>query len=121
LTKTLTYSDKFAKRYVRGWAHTCETLIKLLEMAPMPVADENVVVEQDVDDLSFGVGFTALNTCKPQPKDLWPVISDIKTWVGQFYIGANRAKGGELMLWIRERLSPEVYEAFSSILNGAKG
>jgi exportin-2 (importin alpha re-exporter) len=64
LTKTLVHSEKFAVRYAKGWGFSCETLIKLLELAPMPIADDNVIMEADVDDLAFGVGFTQLNTCK---------------------------------------------------------
>jgi len=116
LTKTLAYSEKFAVKYVKGWGLTCETLAKLLEMAPVPVADEGVVVEQDVDDLSFGVGFTQLNTCRPQPRDLWPEVTDIKAWVGSFYVNADRAQQGKLMTWTSERLSPELRQTFVSYL-----
>jgi exportin-2 (importin alpha re-exporter) len=116
LTKTLTSSEKFAVKYVKGWALTSETLVKLLEMAPMPVADEGVVVEQDVDDLSFGVGFTPLNTCKPQPRDLWPDVMDIKTWVGVYFAEADRARQGQLTTWASERLNPELRQTFVSYL-----
>jgi exportin-2 (importin alpha re-exporter) len=116
LTKTLTHSEKFAVKYVKGWALTCETLVKLLEMAPMPVADDGVVIEQDVDDLSFGVGFTQLNTCKPQPRDVWPEVTDIKSWVGAFYMDADRAQQGKLTAWANDRLSPELRQTFLSYL-----
>jgi exportin-2 (importin alpha re-exporter) len=117
LTKTLTHSEKFANRYLKGWAFTCEALIKLLELAPLPVADDTAVVEQDVDDLSFGVGFTQLNTCKPQPKDLWPEVTDIKTWVGTFYANADREQQGKLKAWAMERLSPDMSRTFFSYFN----
>lgn len=117
LTKTLTHSEKFAVKYVKGWAFTCETLIKLLELAPLPVADDGVVVEQDVDDLSFGVGFTPLSTCKPQPRDPWPEVTDIKTWVGTFYTDADRAHHGRLKNWAMERLSPDMSKTFFSYFN----
>lgn len=115
LAKTLTSSERFAVRYVKGWGLTCETLIKLLAMAPMPIADD-VVVEQDVDDLSFGVGFTQLNTCKPLPKDPWPEVTDIKAWVSTYYINEDRAQNGKLMTWASERLSPDIRDAFLSYL-----
>jgi exportin-2 (importin alpha re-exporter) len=120
LTKTLTHSEKFAIKYVKGWGLTCETLIKLLELAPILVADDSIVVEQDVDDLSFGVGFTPLNTCKPQPRDAWPEVTDIKTWVGTFYKDADRAQQGKLTKWASERLSPEISRAFFSYLSLSK-
>jgi exportin-2 (importin alpha re-exporter) len=111
LTKTLTHSEKFAVKYVKGWGLTCETLINLLDSAPLLIVDDNLIVEQDVDDLSFGVGFTQLNTCKPQPRDVWPEVTDIKTWVRTFYKDADRAQQGKLMKWISERLSPLNSEA----------
>lgn len=113
LTKTLAFSEKFAVRYVKGWGLTCETLLKLLEMAPMPIADDNVVVEQDVDDLAFGVGFTQLNTCKRQPQDLWPEVADVKTWVGKYYVEAT-SQNPNLSKWVTERLSPELRQMFIS-------
>jgi exportin-2 (importin alpha re-exporter) len=116
LTKTLTSSERFAVRYVKGWGLTCETLVKLLELAPMPVTDESVVVEADVDDLSFGVGFTQLNTCKPVPRDQWAEVTDIKSWVGTFYSEQDRVQQGKLKAWAQERLNPEVRQAFTSYL-----
>lgn len=117
LTKTLTHSEKFAVKYIKGWAYTCEALIKLLELAPLPVVDDSIVVEQDVDDLSFGVGFTPLNACKPQPRDVWPEVTDIKAWVGTFYADADRARQGELKNFAMERLSPNISRTFFSYLN----
>jgi exportin-2 (importin alpha re-exporter) len=120
LTKTLTFSAKFALKYVKGWGLTCEALIKLLEMPPLPTTNDGIVVEQDVDDLSFGVGFTQLNTCKRQPRDIWPEVTDVKPWVGQYYIAANQTHDGKLLPWIRERLNPEkpeLAQAFISYLN----
>jgi len=121
LTKTLTDSEKFAVRYVKGWTLTAETLIKLLVNAPMPVTDDAAVVEQDVDDLSFGVGFTQLNTCKRQPKDLWPEVTAVKGWVGQYFSqGGLAGKGADaatLTKWISERLSPELRQAFTACLS----
>jgi exportin-2 (importin alpha re-exporter) len=121
LTKTLTDSQKFAERYVKGWTLTLEALVKLLELAPMPVADGDAVVEQDVDDLAFGVGFTQLNTCKRQPKDSSPEITDIKSWIGQYYRQGGLPGAGsnaqDLMKYVQERTSPEMRKAFSAYLN----
>lgn len=120
LTKTLTDSDKFATRYAKGWTLTAETLIKLLVNAPMPVTDNAIVVEQDVDDLAFGVGFTQLNTCKRQPKDLWPETTDVKAWFGQYFRQDGQPGSGadtaQLTAWVGERLSPELRQAFTTYL-----
>jgi exportin-2 (importin alpha re-exporter) len=107
LTKTLADSQAFAIKYVKGWAKTCEALLKLLENPPMPVTADDVVVEVDVDDLSFGVGFTPLNTCKKVPKDEWPEVTDVKSWVGSYLKAADARRGGVIGGYGNERLSPE--------------
>ncbi|KAI9746398.1 MAG: importin-alpha export receptor [Claussenomyces sp. TS43310] len=118
LTKTLTDSQKFAVRYVKGWAMTCETLVKLVENAPVITTDDVVVVEQDVDDSAFGVGFTQLSTCKRQPHDSYPQVTDIKTWMKTYFTAAdNRAAAdAKPSQWLRERATPEVAQAFVSYL-----
>ena len=118
LTKTLTDSERFAVRYVKGWKLTAETLVKLLVDPPVVERKEDVVVEADVDDLAFGVGFTALQTCKRHPTDLWPEISDIKAWVGQYYNAgglpgiAGAPDAAVLQQWLNERMEPQLREAF---------
>jgi len=74
LTKTLANSEAFANRYKKGWAFTCEALLKLLELPPLPTAKDDIIAENDVDDMAFGVGFTQLNTVKPRQRDPWPEI-----------------------------------------------
>lgn len=74
----------------------------------MPVTADEVVVEVDVDDLSFGVGFTPLNTCKKIPKDEWPEVTDVKSWVGSYLKAADAGRGGVIGGYVNERLSPEV-------------
>jgi exportin-2 (importin alpha re-exporter) len=107
LTKTLTDSEVFAEKYVKGWGKTCEALLKLLENPPVPVATDDVIVEADVEDLSFGVGFTQLNVCKKVPKDDWPAITDVKTWVGGYMKEADRRRSGAISTYANERLNPE--------------
>ncbi|RDL35142.1 putative importin-alpha export receptor [Venustampulla echinocandica] len=107
LTKTLTDSQAFAVKYVKGWGKTCEALLKLLENPPMPVAADDVVVEVDVDDLTFGVGFTPLNTCKKQPREDWPEVTDVKTWVGSYLKTADGRHGGAIAGYVNDRLTPE--------------
>lgn len=107
LTKTLTDSQAFAVKYVKGWAKTCEALLKLLENPPMPVTTDDVIVEADVEDLSFGVGFTQLNVCKKIPKDDWPEVTDVKSWVGSYLKAADARHGGAIGSYVNDRLGPE--------------
>jgi exportin-2 (importin alpha re-exporter) len=107
LTKTLADSQAFAIKYVKGWSKTCEALLKLLENPPMPITSDDVVVEVDVDDLSFGVGFTPLNTCKKVAKDEWPEVTDVKSWVGSYLKAADARQAGAIGTYVNERLSPE--------------
>lgn len=107
LTKTLADSQSFAVKYVKGWGKTCEALLKLLENPPMPITSDDAVVEVDVDDLSFGVGFTPLNTCKKVPRDQWPEVTDVKSWVGSYLKAADARQGGAVGRYVSERLSPE--------------
>lgn len=107
LTKTLTDSQAFAVKYQKGWSKTCEALLKLLENPPMPVAADDVVAEADVDDLSFGVGFTQLSTCKKVPRDDWPEVTDVKAWVGSYLKDADARHGGAIGGYVNGRLTPE--------------
>ena len=107
LTKTLADSQAFAVKYVKGWGKTCEALLKLLENPPMPVTADDVVAEVDVDDLTFGVGFTPLNTCKKVPKDEWPDVTDVKSWVGSYLKATDTRTGGAIGGYVNERLSRE--------------
>lgn len=110
LTKTLADSASFVDRYQRGWAYTCEALLKLLEDPPLPSASDDMV-EQDVDDTSFGVGFTQLTTCKRIARDQWPEITDIKKWVGEYLHEADTRHAGRITQFVQERLSPEARTA----------
>ena len=96
LSKTLADSAAFAQRYQKGWAYTCEALLKLLENPPLPVSNVDDILEQDVDDLSFGVGFTQLSTCRRVPVDPWPEIIDLKRWVGLTMKEADAKHGGRV-------------------------
>ena len=73
----------------------------------MPVAVDDAIVEADVEDLSFGVGFTQLNVCKKVPKDDWPEVTDVKSWVGAYLKAADARHGGAIGGYVNERLSPE--------------
>ncbi|TKA62181.1 hypothetical protein B0A49_09862 [Cryomyces minteri] len=108
LTKTLTDSVAFVERYgKKGWALTCEALLKLLINPPVPPAADDIIPDQDVDDSAFGVGFTQLNTCKKPPLDPYPEIADVKSWVGAYLKEADARHGQRISGFIQERLSPE--------------
>jgi exportin-2 (importin alpha re-exporter) len=73
----------------------------------MPVVVDDIVAEADVDDLSFGVGFTQLSTCKKTPRDDWPEVADVKSWVGSYLKTADGRHGGAISRYVNDRLSPE--------------
>ena len=116
LTKTLTDSQAFAEKYKKGWAFTCEALLKLLENPPMPPAPEDTIVEQDPDDMSFGVGFTQLTTIKRPPRDSWPEITDIKSWVNVSLKEADKRHSGRISAFASERLSAEAAPVFANYM-----
>lgn len=117
LTKTLTDSQAFAVKYQKGWTKTCEALLKLLENPPQVTQGDDVVAEADVDDLGFGVGFTPLNTVKKIPKDDWPEITDVKTWVGSFLKAADARHNGAIGGFVDTRLQPEAKAVLVSYMN----
>lgn len=113
--KTLCSSDAFAQKYkMKGWALTAEALLKLLENPPLPTTTDDVIVDQDVDDMSFGVGFTQLTTVKKPVRDQWPEVTDVKSWVGQ-HLRKNRPKMAQ---YAQERLSPQAQPMFAAYLQG---
>ena len=107
LTKTLVSSSAFAEKYKKGWAFTCEALLKLLENPPILAATEDVITEQDPDDMSFGVGFTQLTTIKRSLRDPWPEITDVKVWVNGYLKAADASQKGKISSYAGERLPPE--------------
>jgi exportin-2 (importin alpha re-exporter) len=106
LTYTLTSSTAFAETYKKGWGYTATTLLALLELPPIPKTAEPMV-EQDVDDLSFGVGFTPLVTVKSTPRDAWSDMTDARKWVGREIGKADQQSGGRIGGYVTERLEPE--------------
>lgn len=107
LTKTLANSPAFEERYQKGWAYTCEALLKLLENPPEPTGPDDVIDVQDVDDMSFGVGFTQLTTCRKVTRDVWPEVTDVKRWVGEFLRRRDEQTGGRIGKYVQERLSEQ--------------
>ena len=93
---------------------TAEALLKLLENPPVLAASDNVIIDQDVDDMSFGVGFTQLTTIKKPIRDPWPEITDVKSWVSQ----QLRKDGSKMAAYAQERLSPQAQPMFAAYMRG---
>jgi len=117
LTKTIADSELFAEKYTKGWGFTCEALLRLMLDPPVPTKDDDIIVEQDVEDVSFSVGFTQLNTCRRAQKDPYPEIHDVKTWIGQCLKEANDRHGGRITTFI-ERLSAETQQTLIAYMQG---
>ena len=103
----MTDSAAFAEKYKKGWAFTCEALLKLLENPPTMVVTEEMITEQDPDDMSFGVGYTQLTTIKKVARDQWPEVTDVKVWVNEYLRAADKRHGGRISNFAQDRLSPE--------------
>ena len=79
----------------------------------MPAATEDTIVEQDPDDMSFGVGFTQLTTIKRPVRDQWPEITDVKRWVSEYVQAADARQNGKMTSCAQERLPAEVAPVFA--------
>ncbi|KAG8532062.1 uncharacterized protein KY384_003699 [Bacidia gigantensis] len=86
------------------------------EEPPVPTTSDDVIVEQDPEDMSFGVGFTQLTTIRRPVRDQWPEIGDVKAWVSEYLKAADRRHNGTISTNARERLSAEVATAFAVYL-----
>ena len=64
------------------------------------------ILDHDVDDGSFGVGFTQLNTIRKLNDDPFAEIIDLRKWVGQYLKTADGRHGGRIGQAING-LSPE--------------
>ena len=96
LTRTLADSQAFVQRYPKGWPLTCKALLTLLENPPVPSKNDDMIMDQDVEDTVFGVGFTALNTIKKAPFDPYENIVDLRKWVGQYLKEADQRHNGRI-------------------------
>ncbi|KAJ5669316.1 hypothetical protein N7462_010386 [Penicillium macrosclerotiorum] len=118
LTKTLANSDAFATRYAKGWGFTCNTLLKLLELPPDVVHKDDIMAEVDVEEMSFGVGFTPLNTIRAHPKDPWPETGvDLKAWVGSYLKDADKKHNGRISQFAQERLDDQAKTVLGSYIS----
>ena len=108
LTKTLTDSVAFAEKYKKGWGFTCNALLQLLVNPPVPSTSDDFIDDHDVDDMSFGVGFTQLTTIKKPARDPWPQITNVKSWVSETLNAANSRDGGKITTYANLQLTDEV-------------
>ena len=104
LTKTLTKSKVFAEKYVKGWGFTCNALLQMLINPPTIDSKDTTVHEHDVEDMSFGVGYTELVSIRRPPFDYFPEVQIGKAWVGQELSTANTQTNGQMGKFIQERL-----------------
>ena len=115
LTKTLADSQAFVQRYPKGWPLTCTALLKLLENPPVAPKDDDMIMDQDVEDSVFGVGFTALTTIKKTPFDPFADIPDLRRWVGQYLKDADGRHGGRIGQTV-SGMAPEAQQALTSYM-----
>ena len=116
LTKTLADSQAFVTRYPKGWPLTCNTLLKLLEDPPIPPKADDLIVDHDVDDNSFGVGFTQLNTIKKPIFDPFADITEgLRKWVGQYLKASDTRHGGRIGQ-TAQSLSPDAQKVLSAYM-----
>ncbi|CAM1508372.1 Fc.00g052200.m01.CDS01 [Cosmosporella sp. VM-42] len=119
LTKTLCDSEAFAQKFMKGWANSCRILLSLLANPPAVGSGtgDEIIAEADVDDIGFGMSFTALNTCKPLVRDDFPEVLNVTTWVKEYMIAANTRHGGAIEGFISQRLPPEEQQAIAQYIN----
>lgn len=118
LTKIIANSDAFATKFAKGWGNTCNTLLKLLELPPAVTHKDDIVNEVDVEEMSFGVGFTPLNTIKAQQKDPWPETgADLKKWVGTYLKEADKTHNGRISQFAQARLDDQAKNVLGSYIS----
>ena len=118
LTKTLCDSQVFAQKFAKGWANSCRVLLSLLANPPavsVGTGDE-IITETSVDDIGFGLTFTALNTCRPSVRDDFPDILNVATWVKEYMTTANQKHGGAVEGFITSRLPQEQQQAIAQYM-----
>jgi exportin-2 (importin alpha re-exporter) len=116
LTKTLTKSKAFAETYPKGWAFSCNHLLDLLINPPKIDGKEAMAHEHDVEDMSFGVGYTELVSIRRPAIDYFPGIQVGKEWVGQEFTAANNQTNGQIGRYIQERLEPSSQSALMNYM-----
>lgn len=117
-TKTICDSQAFAVRFQKGWAHSARMLLSLLVNPPTVTSGfgDEIIAEADVDDIGFGISYTALNTCRPIARDEYAEITDVKKWVSEYIAAANQRHSGAIMGFIAERLGDQEKAALATYL-----
>lgn len=104
-------------RYTKGWALTCEALLRLLVDPPvLSTARDDAIQDADADDPSFGVGFTQLNTCRKLVRDPYPEAADVKAWVGAYLKDADARHGGRIAKFVAERLNDQQRSVLGALM-----
>lgn len=118
LTKTVADSEAFATKYSqKGWGFTVNALLKLLELPPDVTHKDDVNAEVDIDQMSFGVGFTPLNTIRKSPTDPWPQTgADLKVWVGSYLKEADKKHNGRVSQMAQTRLDDQAKAVLGSYI-----
>lgn len=118
LTKTLCDSQAFAHKFMKGWGNSCRILLSLLANPPAVSAGlgDEIITEASVDDIGFGMNYTALNTCKPMARDDFPEILDVTKWVKEYMAAANQRHGGAVESFITQRLPPDQQAAIAQYM-----
>jgi exportin-2 (importin alpha re-exporter) len=74
------------------------------------------IADKDVDDPSFGVGFTQLNAVRKPAKDPFPEVVEVKSWVGKYLRQADVRNGGRVGKFVQQRLSDEAKQALMAVM-----
>ena len=111
-------SAAFAQEFQKGWARSFGLLLGLLVNPPVVSSGhgDEIIAEADVDDIGFGMSYTALNTCRPVARDEYPDITAVTPWVSSHINDANTRHGGAVSKFIGERLTPEQQESLRQYL-----
>ncbi|RPA83879.1 Cse1-domain-containing protein [Ascobolus immersus RN42] len=108
----LLVSDTVLVKYPQTFIPTLTTLLKMLELPQVPGGDDVTerLHEADIDDVSFGVSFASLITCRKAPKDVDSRILDLRRFVGEKLNEVNTATNGAVVNRIAAEASPEMQQ-----------
>jgi exportin-2 (importin alpha re-exporter) len=75
-----------------------------------------LIEDRDIEELGFGAVFTPLNTCKRSLPDMFPEVSNVKSWVKQFLQEADKKHGGRVMQYVWSKLSSDGITAMQNLM-----
>ena len=116
LARTLAVSEVFATKFAKGWGRTADALLQLMLNPPVPPQQEPILPEHDVEDLSFGVGFTQLNSCRRGQVDPYPQVQDLNGWVPRYLREEDTRLNGRIRGFVQERCNGEAQTAMQQYL-----